>query len=166
MLTAGENLRLRPIRLPDDIAAAVPWYQDPEVLFYSEGGELADPYDAARIETMYQYLTERAEVYMIEVLEENGWIPIGDVSLFHDCGVPIVIGNPAYRSRGIGKRVMRRVVERAKELGRDSVTTNGVYVFNDRSRRMFESLGFAEIEKFRDDDGNECCRYRLELDRV
>ncbi len=35
-LLIDKDLRLRPIRLPDDIIIALPWYQDEEVLYYSE----------------------------------------------------------------------------------------------------------------------------------
>jgi RimJ/RimL family protein N-acetyltransferase len=158
-----DDLRLRPISLPDDVAIAVPWYQDPEVLYYSEGGESSTPYDSERVHAMYNYLLKKAEVYIIEAKTQNGWLPIGDVSLFHESGVPIVIGNPDYRSKGLGKRVIQLIINRAKELGRKQIRTNGIYIFNVRSRRLFESLGFTMIERFIDDDGNKCYRFELVL---
>ncbi|KIL34596.1 hypothetical protein SD70_32480 [Gordoniibacillus kamchatkensis] len=157
------DLRLRPIALPQDVAAAVPWYQDPEVLYYSEGGASSKPYDYEKVQAMYNYLLNKAEVYIIEVDTKDGWLPIGDVALFHESGVPIVIGNPEYRSKGIGKRVMRLIINRAKVLGRTNIRTNGIYIFNKRSRRLFESLGFTIAESFADDDGNECYRFNLKL---
>lgn len=48
------SIRIRPIVLPDDIHFAVPWHQGPEVLYYSEGGTSATPYDAGKIEKMYR----------------------------------------------------------------------------------------------------------------
>ncbi len=50
------SLRLRPVRLPDDVSHAAAWYQDPEVLYYSEGGSAAVPFDEERVERMYRYL--------------------------------------------------------------------------------------------------------------
>jgi RimJ/RimL family protein N-acetyltransferase len=157
------NLRLRPIIMPEDVAIAIPWYLDPEVLYYSEGGESSTKYDSDRVQAMYNYLLNKAEVYIIEVDTKNGWLPIGDVSLFHESGVPIVIGNPEYRSKGIGKRVIQLIINRAKELGRKNISTNGIYTFNERSCRLFESLGFTMVERFIDDDGNECYRFNLVL---
>lgn len=55
------------------------------------------------------------------------------------------------------------LINRARELGRKNITTNGIYTFNERSRRLFESLGFKMIECFIDDDGNECYRYRYSM---
>jgi hypothetical protein len=38
MILQHEEVRLRPIVLPDDAGMAVHWYPDPEVLYSSEGG--------------------------------------------------------------------------------------------------------------------------------
>ncbi|MBA2937298.1 GNAT family N-acetyltransferase [Paenibacillus sp. CGMCC 1.16610] len=100
---------------------------------------------------------------MIKINTIDGWLPIGDVSLFQESGVPIVIGNSAYRSSGIGKRVIQLIISHARELGRKTITTNGIYTYKKRSRRLFESLGFNMIECFIDDDGNEYYRYNLVL---
>lgn len=81
MYLMDNDLRLRPLIMPDDVTVALPWYQDPEVLYYSEGGESSVPYDFKRIEAMYHYLMNKAEVYIIEVKIKNSWLPIGDVSL-------------------------------------------------------------------------------------
>jgi hypothetical protein len=43
----GNGVRLRRAKLEEYEQVALPWYQDPEVLQLSEGGE--PPYDRARI---------------------------------------------------------------------------------------------------------------------
>ena len=58
------DLRLRPVVLPDDVATAVAWYRDPEVLRFSEG-EGTPPYDAGRVEQMYRTMVTRCEVYIV-----------------------------------------------------------------------------------------------------
>jgi hypothetical protein len=63
---AGAGLRLRPVRIPEDIPLAVTWYHDPEVLRFSEG-EGTSPYDAGMVERMFREMATRCEVYVIDV---------------------------------------------------------------------------------------------------
>lgn len=136
------DLRLRPLRLPDDVPAALPWYRDPEVLWFSEGGRA--PYDPATVERMYRCLLDRqGEVYIVEVLAAGGWRPVGDAVLCPDPedSLHLVVGDPAFRGRGIGRRVVRLLVERARERGMRTLRVR-VYADNVRMRRVLEGLGF------------------------
>lgn len=155
------DLRCRPIMLPDDITTAIPWYQDEEVLYFSEGDGTA-PYDAGIVERMYKYLSNIGEVYIIEILDEMGWIPIGDVTLSKNM-VPIVIGAPAYRSKGMGRRVMKLMIQRANTLGWDKVRVNKIYNYNERSRKMFERLGFTKTDAGVDEHGRAYESFELAL---
>lgn len=128
-------IRLRPVKLPDDIATAVEWYQNPEVLHLSQGDSVA-PFDAAMVENMFSVMSTRCEVYIIEVQEKDGWRPVGDASLCREAGTPIVIGHAQDRSRGIGRIVLARLVERAKELGWSEMVVSGIYTDNLRARRL------------------------------
>ncbi len=95
------SVRLRPLRLPEDIETALGWYQDPEVLFYSEGPGVTG-FNRTRIERMYRWLLGRGEVFFIEVEGFEGtWQPVGDVALCETM-IPIVIGEPHI---GIGEWV-------------------------------------------------------------
>lgn len=100
MILTENNLRLRPVQLPEDLQIALPWYQDKEILFYSEG-EGTDPYNRITIERMYTYLLKIGEVYIIEILQHNKWVSIGDVTLSREM-IPIVIGEKIFRGKGIG----------------------------------------------------------------
>lgn len=140
--TPDGRIRLRPVRLPDDIAAATTWYRDPEVLRFSEGEGVA-PFDAAMVERMYTMMSTRCEVCIIEVREGEGWRPVGDASLCREAGTPIMIGNAADRSRGIGRIVLARLIERARELGWPVMHVSGIYTDNHRARRLYEGAGFA-----------------------
>ncbi|MBA2937299.1 hypothetical protein HZF08_03200 [Paenibacillus sp. CGMCC 1.16610] len=62
MILMDNGFRLRPIIIPNDIETAVSWYQEPEVLYYSEGGEASTPYDFERVEAMYSFLSKKAEI--------------------------------------------------------------------------------------------------------
>jgi len=141
VLRDGE-LRLRPARLPDDIQLAVPWYSDPEVMRCSEG-DADRTYDAEMIGEMYRYLSEHGELYIIELYTGGDWRPIGDVTLAPGT-MPIVIGVPEYRSRGYGQRAIGLLVDRARQLGWHELRVKRVYTFNERSRRLFVSLGFVQ----------------------
>ncbi len=156
------SLRLRPVTLPDDVALGVPWYRDPEVLRLSEG-EGTPPYDAAMVERMWRAMVARCEVYIIETLTPDGWRAIGDASICREGGVPIVIGEAAYRSRGLGRRVLRLLIERARALGWPRLFVKGVYTDNERSRRLYEGAGFRPCGQTRDDDGHPIWQFALPL---
>lgn len=75
-----------------------------------------EPYDMEKLYRMYSYLNEQGELYFIEVLEGDKYIPIGDVT-FSCNDMPIVIGVKSYRGKGIGRKVIMALVERGKQLG-------------------------------------------------
>lgn len=139
-----ENLRLRrPSK--EDWKYALPWYQDKEVLYYSEGVE-DKLYDLDTINKMYNYLSKIGELYFIEVKEEDSWISIGDVTVSEKC-MPIVIGDKNYRRRGIGKKVLEKLVERAEDMGINKIKLKGIYKYNERSKKLFTSIGFYKTSE-------------------
>ena len=81
-----------------------------------------------------------------EALEADGWRPVGDVCLSPD-DFAIVIGEKAYRARGIGRAAVSALIERARSLGWKQVRAGDIYDFNAGSRRLFASLGFREEAK-------------------
>lgn len=155
------DLRLRPVRLPEDVDLALPWYRDPEVLRFSEGEEAA-PYDRAVIDRMYRHLARRGELYITEVKTPAGWLAIGDAALCPD-SPPIVIGDSRYRSKGFGSRALRLLVGRAKALGWLRLRSGKVFTYNARSRRLFEGQGFRLAGAARDQGGKECWDFVLDL---
>jgi RimJ/RimL family protein N-acetyltransferase len=155
------GLRLRPAVLPEDVALGLPWYADPEVLRLSEG-EDTPPYDADMVERMYRYLARHRELYVIEVREPDGWRAIGDGALCPD-SIPIVIGEAAYRSHGLGTRVLSLLVRRARDLGWPKLTVKGIYTHNQRARRLFERAGFSMLGAMTDQDGHRLWQLELSL---
>ena len=137
----NECLRLR--KYDGNYKPAFDWYKDPVVVYNSEG--IADPEDLpdeSYIIRMYNYLNSGGELYFIEVLEDGAFVPVGDVTL-RDKNPPIAIGAAKYRGRGYGRKVMAKIIERAKELGFKSISRVQVYDYNTASQKMFESLGFV-----------------------
>jgi RimJ/RimL family protein N-acetyltransferase len=132
------------LRTPDrsDWSKALPWYTNPTVLYYSEG--VTDRvYDLTIIDRMYSYLIDIGELYFIEVYE-NQWKAIGDVTL-SEVNMPIAIGDEKYFGRGIGKKVVSKLIERAKDIGMNRIFIPSIYVYNIRSQNLFKSLGFVEV---------------------
>ena len=141
-LPISETLRLRKYDGKHDFALS--WYLDPETVWLVDGDR--DIYTPEKLNKMYAHQDAHGELYFIEALEDGAWKPIGDVCLSLD-DFAIVVGEKAYRARGIGKSVVSALVERARALGWQRVRVGGVYDFNAGSRRLFTSLGFREEAK-------------------
>ena len=105
-----------------------------------------NPYTPERLNGMYRYLNNAGELYFIEVCENGTYKPVGDVTFWQE-DMPIVIGDPAYRGKGIGRKVISALIERGKELGYDHLAVEEIYDWNIGSRRCFESAGFVACEK-------------------
>ena len=138
----SEHLRLR--RFDGCFDFAFEWYQDPETVWLVDG--VKTPYTQGKLNGMYRWLDEHGELYFIEVREDGAFRPIGDVCFWKD-DMPIVIGKPAYRCRGIGAQVVSALIERAKQLGYSRLSVNEIYDYNAGSRRCFERVGFRVCEK-------------------
>lgn len=153
-------LRLRPARYPEDCLLAVPWYKDPEVLWFSEGIK-EKVYDLQVITRMYKYLSENGDLFIIETIakDTNTWLPIGDTAIIEE-DLPIVIGIPEYRGQGIGKQVLITLLQQA-ESSKKPVIRARVFDFNQRSLHLFEGLGFRHTHSVMDHNGNQL--YYLEL---
>lgn len=144
VIEIDKELRLR---TPDKSQweVALPWYENPKVMYYSEG--VTDKvYDMEKIKGMYTYLGRVGELYFIEVLENGDWKPIGDVTLSEE-NMPIAIGEEAYWGKGIGKKVIGSLIERAREIGLKKLQVPSIYLYNSRSENLFTSLGFLEVSK-------------------
>lgn len=153
------SVRLRPLTLPDDIDLAIPWYADPDVLYFSEG--TTEPFDTTRIHGMYRWLSERGQVFIIEVFDED-WIPVGDISLCANL-IPIVIGDPRYRGRGVGSQALGLLIEEATRLGWSKLIAHQIFSYNHRSLKLFQKFGFQKTETGVDSQGREFFRYEKDL---
>lgn len=153
ILPVDGALRLR--QFDGAYAFALDWYQDAETVWLVDG--VKEPYTPEKLQRMYEYLNAHGELYFIEALEKGQWTPIGDVCFWPE-DMPIVIGDRAYRGRGVGRRVIAALVRRGRALGCSTLYVNEIYDYNPASRRCFESAGFRLFEKT--ERGG---RYKLEL---
>lgn len=153
ILQIEDQLRLR--RYDGSHAFALAWYQDEETVYLVDG--VRRRYDEELLGCMYEYLNQRGELYFIEVLQDGCYTPVGDVTFWKE-DMPIVIGDAGYRKKGIGRKVIRFLIERGRSLGYDKLFVSEIYDFNAASRACFESLGFRAYEKT-----EKGSRFELEL---
>ena len=153
IIQIDNTLRLRKYDGVHDFAEE--WYLDEETVYLVDGKR--DPYTIERLGGMYRYLNNAGELYFIEVFENGTYKPIGDVTFWQE-DMPIVIGDPAYRGKGIGRKVISALIERGKSLGYDHLAVGEIYDWNAGSRRCFESVGFVAYEK-----SEKGSSYRLSL---
>lgn len=137
-----DQLRLRKYDGHHDFA--FDWYQDIETVKLVDGVE--EPYSWGKLNGMYGYLNNHGELYFIEILEGQEYLPIGDVTFWQE-DMPIVIGDRKYRGKGIGGKVVRALIQRGKELGYQTLYVDEIYSFNEGSRRCFEKAGFQAYEE-------------------
>ena len=137
-----ESLRLRKYDGVHDFA--LEWYQDLDTVWLVDGDHV--PYTPELLTKMYTWLNNAGELYFIEVLENDTYKPIGDVTFWQE-DMPIVIGEPSYRGKGIGRKVISVLCRRGRELGYDYLEVEEIYDWNEASRRCFEHMGFVACEK-------------------
>lgn len=142
LIQIEDNLRLR--KYDGSHAFAFTWYLDPELVYLVDG--VREAYTLQKLNRMYEYLDSHGELYFIEILEGNGYRPVGDVT-FRREDMPIVIGDPVCRGKGIGKKVVLALTERGRELGYHCLYISEIYSYNIASRKCFESIGFETYEK-------------------
>lgn len=142
MIQIDDALRLRKYDGVHDFALS--WYQDEVTVWLVDGNR--NPYTMERLGGMYHYLNEARELYFIEVYENDTYKPIGDVTFWQE-DMPIVIGDPNYRGKGIGRRVIQSLIRRGRMLGFDHLEVGEIYDWNEGSRRCFESVGFRVFTK-------------------
>lgn len=138
------DLRLRPYVPGENLLFAFPWYQDEELVYLVDG--VRQPYSKEKLLRMYSYLAQYGQLYFIEILENGYWKPIGDVTL-SPYDMPIVIGEPYYRGRGIGKKVLQLLISKAQDLGWTEVNVREIYDYNISSQKCFEALGFVKMKQ-------------------
>ncbi|RKD31579.1 GNAT family N-acetyltransferase [Thermohalobacter berrensis] len=152
IICINKKLRLRRTK-EEDWKKALNWYQNPKVLYYSEG-VTTKVYSMEVIKRMYKHLSNIGELYFIEVFENEDWKAIGDVTL-SEKNMPIVIGEERYWGKGIGKKVISKLINRAKDIKLKKIYIPSIYKYNERSRNLFESLGFVKVAGNEKEDSYE-----------
>ena len=137
-----ERLRLR--KFYASFEFALPWYTNVNTVYMVDGKR--EPYDTKKLAVMYEYLDKAGELYFIEYKFTDNFRPIGDVT-FSAKDMPIVIGDISCRNKGIGRKVISRLIMRGRELGYDKLYVDEIYDWNIPSQKCFASVGFTPYEK-------------------
>ncbi len=66
---------------------------------------------------------------------------------FSRTDLPIVIGVPEYRGRGVGRQVIQTLMDRGRQLGFPTLGVREIYDFNIASIRCFTACGFAPVAR-------------------
>ena len=122
----------------DNYELALSWYQDSKLCKQVDNIDYL--YDKDMLMRMYNALKQNKFCFYIEYRNNL----IGDATLTDNDEISIVISNP-YQNKGIGKVVVKEIINLAKEDNRKNVKAN-IYSFNKQSQKMFESVGFRKFE--------------------
>ena len=141
IIQIDSSLRLVPYFLADHCDVALTWYQDVDLVELVDGVRI--PYNVEKLNDMYSYLESNGDLFWIEFREKGEWFPIGDVTLSQE-NLPIVIGNPTYQHQGLGRKVLKALIDLARQRGWTELKVQEIYTFNRISIRCFESIGFVE----------------------
>ena len=121
-----------------DYETALKWYQDKELC--KQVDNIDDVYSLDRLKRMYDYLSRNGDCFYIEFQNRL----VGDITLKYDGEISIVICRE-YQNRHIGRACLKNIIELAQEKGLNTVKAQ-IYPFNERSKRLFKSVGFAPHE--------------------
>ena len=118
---------------------ALPWYQDAELCHQVDNQNRI--YDLSILGNMYQYLDSHGDLFYIECES----VLCGDVCLQASGEISIVVCKE-YQNRHIGRKVVRKILELAREKGYRACFAE-IYPFNAQSKRMFRSIGFEQKDE-------------------
>ena len=114
IIQIDDSLRLVPYFLADHRDVALNWYQDVDLVELVDG--VRSSYSVKKLNAMYSYLEKHGDLFWIEYKEKGEWLPIGDVTLSLE-NIPIVIGNPTYQHQGLGCKVLKTLIDLARQRG-------------------------------------------------
>ncbi|MBC8444519.1 MAG: GNAT family N-acetyltransferase [Chloroflexi bacterium] len=151
----GVRVRLRPMT-EDDWGLLYRWNSDPEVLYYSEGDDVAS-YTPEQVRDIYCSVCQNA---LCSIIEADG-VPVGDCWLQEmnlervlirypdlDCRrIDLLIGEKQYWGQGVGTEVIRLLTDYAfLEQGVDLIYEPGIADYNVRSRKAFQRVGYQVVK--------------------
>ena len=143
-------MRLRPLT-ESDWDTIAPWETDPDVLWFSEGGELR-PWTIDEWKPIYRDISQSAEMFVIEhdgVPVGTSWIQAMNLEFIVEefpnqdlRRIDLVLDKSVW-GRGIGTRAINLMTGRAFDTGAQAVFGASIWDFNERSQRAFRACGYT-----------------------
>lgn len=148
---AGERVVLRPMT-EGDWDLLLKWHQDAEVLYFTEGDQVAS-HTLAEVQHIYRSVSREALMFMIE----HGGAPIGECWLqrmnlervlrrypgLDLRRIDLMIGEKQLWGRGLGSEAIGLLVTYGFEQERvDAIFGCDIGDYNARSLRTFQKIGF------------------------
>lgn len=134
------------------------WNSDLEVLYWTEGADVSEPYDKEMVQSIYGGVSQNAFCFLIEVdgtAVGECWLQkmnipavIGMYPVHTDIRrIDLCIGEKDYWNRGIGTRVVRMLVDFAFCGEHADVLHCFCLDHNKRSQRVWEKNGFTLAQR-------------------
>ena len=139
MITREIDKEVKLVKYYPNYKTALEWYQDLELCKQVDNRDTV--YDLPLLKGMYNYLNQHGDLFYIKYKNRL----CGDVCLQPDGEVNIVVAK-SFQNKHIGRRVMNGIIQLAREKGMQELHAE-IYTFNTQSRRMFESMGFEQVDK-------------------
>lgn len=151
------DIVLRPLS-DEHLPLLYKWNSDLEVLYWTEGDDVTEPYGEDTVHDIYGGVSQNAFCFLVEA---NG-IPVGecwlqkmnmpDVIAMYPAGTDIrridmSIGEKDYWNKGIGTMLVRMLVDFAFNGEHADVLHCFCDEYNIRSQRVWEKNGFLLVQK-------------------
>jgi len=146
--TPREDVQLRPLKVGD-----LGWITHRQAVLYNQEYGWDWTYEGLVAQILGDFATR------FDAAREDAWVAdlngevVGSVFLMksndaHVAKLRLLYVDPSARGLGIGSRLVKKCVERARELGYDKLTlwTNDVLV---SARKIYQSVGFTLVEENR-----------------
>lgn len=141
MTTITIDSEIKLIKYYPNYETALPWYQDLQLCKQVDNRDSV--YNLDLLKSMYQYLDQKGDLFYIQYQNTL----CGDVCLQDNGEINIVVAKP-FQNKHIGRRVIQEIIKLAKEKGLQELYAV-IYSFNTQSQKMFESVGFQQIDSER-----------------
>lgn len=134
------------------------WNSDPEVLYWTEGDDVTEPYGEDTVHDIYGSASQNAFCFLVEA---DG-VPVGEcwiqkmnmpnVTAMYPAGTDIrridmSLGEKDYWNKGIGTHIVRILVDFAFNTESVDVLHCFCEDYNIRSQRVWEKNGFLLVQK-------------------
>ena len=137
----------------DDATAAVPWFQNIELITYLSGRGRPETVESEQAWFERALKNEEGDlhfaIYLLKGDRYIGGISLFDIKPLNHATLGVCIGDPAYWNRGYGAEGVRLMVEYGFFFLNLYNIRLGVFEYNERGRRAYLKAGFREVGRFR-----------------